>query len=310
VNERYRTVRRRLSTAFALVLMAPLGAVAQDPLGYGTPGDPGEIAFDRPESWAMKYYTSVSLLTGLGVPGAVGEGRIAVGLEGGFIPTLSDDQRRVGFNGTKLEDLNKTSAFGRIRFTLGLTRDAELTMAYVPPVELNGAQPNLFAVALGVPVYRGDGYRVGSRIYGQFGSVSGDFTCDAETAALGDDPVLNPYGCSEPSDDTTDQVYIGLDLGVAAELQGRLEPYFTVGVNRFSTKFETHAITAGTLDNSTFETSGFTFHGTGGVLLELNDRFLLSGELFYSPLMVKRPGDESASSDGLLNGRGMIQIRF
>lgn len=310
MNERYRTACRRLSAALALFLLAPVGAAAQNPLGYGTPGDPGEIDFERPESWAMKYYTSVSLLTGLGVPGAVGEGNIALGFEGGFIPTLSDEQRRVGFNGTKLEDLNKTSAFGRIRFTLGLTRDAELTLAYVPPVELNGAKPNLFAAAVGVPVYRGDGFRVGGRIYGQIGSVSGDFTCDAKTAALGDDPVRNPYGCNEASDDTTDQVYIGLDLGVAAELSSPVEPYFTVGLNRFQTKFETHAITAGTLDNSTFETSGFTFHGAGGVLVELNERFLVSGELFYSPLMVQRPGETSASSDGLLNGRGMIQIRF
>lgn len=309
MNVRYRTLPLAAAAALTVVLL-PLGASAQNSFGYGTPGDPGEIDFDRPESWAMKYFTSVSLLTGLGVPGAVGEGNIAIGFEGGFIPTLSDDQRRVGFHGSKLEDLNKTSAFGRIRFTLGLTRDAELTLAYVPPVELNGAKPNLFGAAVGVPVIRRDGWRIGGRVYGQIGSVSGDFTCPAESAAAGDDPVLNPYGCGRPSDDTSDQVYIGLEVGFAAELSPRVEPYLNAGVNRFSNKFETNAITAGTLDNSTFESSGFTVHGAGGVLVELSDRVLLSGEVFYTPLTVQRPGDDAASSDGLLNGRGMIQLRF
>ena len=32
-----------------------------------------ELDFDRPESWAMKYFASLSLLTGMGVPERMGE---------------------------------------------------------------------------------------------------------------------------------------------------------------------------------------------------------------------------------------------
>ena len=303
-------IRRWLLRA-ALVALALPGVVdAQEGLGYGTPDNPGKIDFDRPESWAMKYFTSVSLLTGIGVPGAVGEGSIALGLEGGFIPTLSRAQRTVGFNGTKVEDLNKTSVFGRVRVTMGLTGDAELTLAYVPPVELNGTKPNLFGLAVGVPFHRSRDYRLGFRVYGQMGSISGDFTCDAETVAAGTDPVRNPFGCERLSDDTLSQTYLGIDLGAALEAIGSVEPYVSVGVNRFSTEFETNALTAGTLDDSTFETSGLTVHGTGGILIDVSDRLVVSGELFYTPLAVRRPGAGSASSDGLLNARGMIQIRF
>jgi len=288
----------------------PNGALAQEPLGYGTPDDPGKIGFDRPESWAMKYFTSVSLLTGLGVPGAVGEGNVVVALEGGFIPTLSDEQRTVGFNGVKLEDLNKTSAFGRIRVTLGLTGDAEFTLAWVPPLKLNGAQPNLFSAAVGMPILYTEAARIGLRVYGQIGSVSGDFTCDAETVAAGDDGTLNPYGCERISDDNTTQQYLGVELGVATEIGTTVEPYVTVGGNRFSTRFETNALTRGTLDRSTFETSGYTVHATGGVSVRINQRVRVVGEAFYTPLGVQRFGTDSASNDGLFNGRGMVEIRF
>ena len=291
-------------------LMVPSALVAQDELGYGTPNDPGSIAFDRPESWAMKYFTSVSLLTGLGVPGVVGEGFVVLGLEGGFIPELSDEQRTVGFNGTKLEDLNKTSMFGRIRVSLGLTGDAEFTLAWVPPVELNGATPNLFAAAVGAPIIRTEAARVGLRVYGQIGSVSGDFTCDEDTVAAGDDGTLNPFGCERISDDNTTQQYLGLELGIATEIGETAEPYLTVAGNRFSTRFETNALTAGTVDRSTFETSGYTFHATAGVSVRLNSRVRVVGEAFYTPLDVVRFGAPSSENDGLLNGRGMIEFRF
>ena len=304
---------RRLRLGSFLLLMTaalPAGLSAQDGFGYGTPSDPGTIEFDRPESWAMKYFTSVSLLSGLGVPGVVREGFVVVGLEGGYVPQLSDEQRTVGFNGTKLEDLNKTSMFGRIRFSLGLTGDAELTLAWVPPVELNGATPNLFAAAVGAPIFRTEAARIGLRVYGQVGSVSGDFTCDEATVAAGNDGVLNPFGCERISDDNTTQQYLGVELGVASEIGETVEPYLTVGGNRFSTRFETNALTAGTLDRSTFETSGYTFHTTAGVSVRLNERIRVVGEAFYSPLGVMRFGAASSENDGLFNGRSMIEFRF
>ena len=186
----------------------------------------------------------------------------------------------------------------------------EFTLAYVPPVELNGAKPNLFAAAVGVPFWRTPELRMGVRFYGQVGSVTGDFTCDGETVAFGVDPLRNPFGCDSVSDDESRQLYVGLEVGAATDLSARVEPYVTLGVNRYSNRFETNAVTNGTLDNSTFEASGFTVHGTAGLLVEASDHVVFSGELFYTPLGVMRPGETSSSSDGLLNGRGMIRFRF
>ena len=124
--------------------------------------------------------------------------------------------------------------------------------------------------------------------------------------------MRNPFGCDAVSNDRADQRYFGVDVGVAAH-RGAVEPYLTVGVNRFSTKFEIDAITNGTPDRSTFETSGFTVHATVGVSLEVTTRLLLSGEAFYSPLRVDRPFSgpgATLENDGLLNARGMFTIRL
>ncbi|MGH9390945.1 MAG: hypothetical protein ACRD1Z_15115, partial [Vicinamibacteria bacterium] len=110
----------RLSLALSLLLFSK-AALAQ-PLIEATE----KLEFDAPESWAMKYYASLALLTGMGVPEAMGAGKIDVGFEGGFVPQLNEDQRRVGFGGVKVEDLNRTPFFGRVRGRIGLSESTSL----------------------------------------------------------------------------------------------------------------------------------------------------------------------------------------
>src|SRR5687768_17975390 len=86
------------------------------------------LDFDRPEAWGMKYYTSLALLTSMGVPERMEKGQIALGFEGGYVPQLSDEERRLGFNGRSLQDVNKTSLFGRIRGRVGLGQGIALEL--------------------------------------------------------------------------------------------------------------------------------------------------------------------------------------
>ena len=78
-----------IAAFLTLALVPGVLSGQEDPFGYGTPDNPGEIDFDRPESWAMKYFTSVSLLTGLGVPGGLDDTQFTIGFEGGFIPATA-----------------------------------------------------------------------------------------------------------------------------------------------------------------------------------------------------------------------------
>jgi hypothetical protein len=122
-----------------------------------------ELAFDRPESWAMKYFASVTLLTGLGAPRPAKPGSIELGIEIASVPTLSAEERTVGFGGTKTEDLNRTSVFGRPRVRIGLPHELALTLSYVPPVELFDTEPHLAALAVERPFHMGRRWRLGAR---------------------------------------------------------------------------------------------------------------------------------------------------
>ncbi|HSO24479.1 MAG TPA: hypothetical protein VLT81_16370, partial [Chondromyces sp.] len=77
-------------------------AVIAPPAAAQVIDDVEELAWDRPEAWAMKYFNSVSLLTGLGPPRTREPWSIELGLEAGLIPHLDEDQRRIGFGGAKV----------------------------------------------------------------------------------------------------------------------------------------------------------------------------------------------------------------
>ncbi len=62
-----------------------------------------------PEAWALKYFASATLLSGLEPPDPPELrriGAITLGLEVNWMPTLDAGQQRVGFNGTAPEGLN------------------------------------------------------------------------------------------------------------------------------------------------------------------------------------------------------------
>ncbi len=77
------------------------------------------LSFDSPEAWALKYFTSSTLLSGLQPPEDVdevrGTGSITVGLETGWLPALNAERARVGFSGKKQEDVNKQRDLQEIR---------------------------------------------------------------------------------------------------------------------------------------------------------------------------------------------------
>src|SRR5690349_5528596 len=97
---------RKLSGAAAVSCMLAGLASAQYQTtpgsGYGGAANLHR-SFDSPEGWALKYFASSTLLSGLQPP-EPSEGRrfgtFSLGLELGWMPTLDAGQSRVGFNGT------------------------------------------------------------------------------------------------------------------------------------------------------------------------------------------------------------------
>jgi hypothetical protein len=270
-----------------------------------------EIAFDRPESWAMQYYASVTLMTSLGTPRPLRFGEVRLAIEGDWIPNVSEQQRVVGFNGTKAEDLNKLPAIGRLRVSVGLGWKLSLTLSYLPPIPINGLEPDLFSLSLGRPFRIGRDFTIGAATYGQVGTVEGDFTCSYRDIRGGNDPRLNPFGCKVPSQDHVDLNYLGFELSTSYRIRPahRLEPYASLAVNYMNLGFRVDAQYSGVIDHTQLATQGATVSMTWGVLFPVTRRLDLGTELFYTPLTVTRP-DQDKHVEGLFNVRALVAYRF
>jgi hypothetical protein len=268
------------------------------------------IAFDRPEAWTLKYFTSVSILSGLGTPVATTPGTLDVSLEGGYVPSLDEEQRRVGFIGSKVEDLNRTSLFGRVRITLGLPGNFSLTVGVVPPIELDGVTPRLLGVAVGRPIFDSSSWRLGIRLHGQMGAIEGDLTCPRSIAGLSDSQ-LNPDDCLEPSSDEAQQNYIGLEVSATPKIWGgRWQPHVALSANYLDLEFQVGARYSAFLDETLLLTDGYTYSIAAGVGYAASKRLEISGEFFYSPLDVVRSPSLGAETDGLFNARLLLRHRL
>jgi hypothetical protein len=267
---------------------------------------------DRPEAWAMNYFTSITLLAGLSVPRSREFGSIEGGAELDWIPELSPEQRRVGFNGTKEEDLNKAPIFARPRVTLGLPGRFALTLSYLPPIRIFGLKPNLFAFALERPLYEREDWTFGLRLYGQIGDVEGAITCPGSVAKFPPGSPENPYGCEGKSADKSTQSYAGLEFSGAYRIEklGGLTPYLAVAGNFLDTEVRVHAQTFGVLDRRHLESQTWTFSFSAGVAYPLADKLTLSVGMFYSPLWVIRPPATSSENDGLVNVRALLTYQL
>jgi hypothetical protein len=259
------------------------------------------LAAHRPEAWAMGYFTSATTMTGFGLPPELAPGDVRLAAEIGSLPHLDQSERRVGFNGEKLEDLNKSPAFGRARIWVGLPGKIVAELGYTPPFAVGGARPrDLFAVALSRRIFESGRHALSLRVLGQHGAVTGDFTCPAELAGVAD-PFLNPYGCDARSNDRVQLNAYGAELTF-----GRITPgpqwHATAGLLRMEPEVQVDALTFGfrdrsrliSRDNQPYFAVGAGYQGP---------RWCLRAELLYVPLRVQRSPREKVETDALLSLR-------
>lgn len=296
----------RRAVPYAALVPLLLGLVAA-PAGAQEVFDPVQsLDFDRPESWAMKYFASVTHLTGLRAPRTLEPGEVELGFEAMWVPQLSEAERTVGFEGTKTEDLNRTEIFGRPRLSVGLPRGFVLGLSYVPPIEVFDIEPHLFAADVSRVVASGPSWSTDLRLYGQWSEIEGDFTCSEQDVAGGDDPVRNPFGCEQPSNDQHTIRALGLQGTFGWREGRRVEPYAGLAVTYLDMKFQIDARYSGIIDRTLQRTEGATVAVTAGLDYALSERLRLSAEAYYSPLDVVRPPATSSENDALLNVRSQL----
>ncbi len=265
------------------------------------------LAWDRPEAWAMKYFTAVSMMSGFGASDSLDKGAISVGFDAGWVPSLSEDERRVGFIGSKVEDLNRTSGFGRVRASFGLPSSWTLTLGWVPPVEIGGVTPRVYNLALERPLVSRSKWSISARLHGQSGSLEGDLTCPQDIVGS-TDPAVNPDNCLEASNDEVTMDYLGIDWTFTRSTSGPWRPYLSVAANYFDLEFQVRARYSLFLDRGRLVADGWNPTLALGARRRIQPGIALAGEIFYAPLEVVRDPPDS-TDDPLLTARVLIDYR-
>lgn len=301
--------RRRLALLAAgavLVVAFPSTAGAQV-----TVNPTEHVAFNRPESWALAYFASATLITGLDTPHARPAGSFALGVEVNWLPAVSDAQRFVGFNGTKQEDLNKAPVVVRPRVTIGLAGNWSLIVAVVPPIGAFGVSPRLLAVAVERPMMTKPHVTIGVRGYGQVGSVAGAYTCPSRVLSFDPGSPGNLYGCEAESSDRASLRYAGGEgtFAYRSDALKGVSPHATIAVTYMDLGFQVNAQTFGYLDQTHLLTHGTTWSTSAGVSWRLSTKIDLVADVFYTPLSVQRP-DQAVGNEGLLNVRALAIYRL
>ncbi|HRQ66346.1 MAG TPA: hypothetical protein PKZ76_16030 [Xanthomonadaceae bacterium] len=268
-----------------------------------------DLAFDRPEAWAMAYLGAASLFAGLGPAEAIEAGTVRLGAEFGHIPHVSTERRRVGFDGLKLEDLNKTPVFGALRLQLGLPADFALELGWTPPVEIGGARPiGMHGIALERPLWQSEHWTLGARIYHQRGRVRGDITCDRATAAQPIGSPGNPFGCRAPSRDVFHLRQHGAELGLRwRPAHTAVEPFAALALTRMRPRTQLESEVFNVIDRSLLTTRGNIRTLTLGASYRLRPAWEVSGGLAWTPLDVRRPPERQKASDDLYSLRVMLR---
>lgn len=291
---------RRFWLVTGLLLAAPASAQVF------TAGDE-LLESDRPEAWAMNYVGAATLMTAFGATPALAPGHWSGALDAGSIPSLSDEQQRVGFRGSKQEDLNKSPVFGRARVALGLPHGWVAEAGWTPPLSVNGIRTrNLIAVALGRRLLAKDSFSLSARVFGQYGDAEGDITCPEEVAGVADSEI-NPAGCVAPSRDRIALRHYGADMTAAWET-APWHGHVTFGVARMEPTVQVDAPLIGSVrDRSRLVARDVLPYVAAGGGRDLGGRWRLSFEVLYVPLSVQRDPTREAGNDPLTSLRAQLR---
>ena len=267
------------------------------------------LAADRPEAWAMTWVTASTFFTAFGATPALARGRWIAAAELGAVPRLSAEDQRVGFDGVKEEDLNRSPVFGRLRAMVGLGDGWVAEVAWTPPLEIDRAKPrDLFAAAIARRVLEHRGITLSLRAFGQHGEAEGDITCPARLAGI-TDVARNPYGCRAASDDRIALDYYGIDA-IAGGSAGGWNWHVDIAAVRTELAVQVDALTFGVRDRSRLTSRMVVPWIAVGADHVLDSHWSAGIEGLYVPLDVKRGVSAARSYDPFATVRVELRYRF
>src|SRR3954466_9134642 len=168
------------------------------------------------EGKLLAFYTAPIVFSMATAPEVMPPVSLRVGAEGEYIPKPNPAIEQTGacFR-QKSEHTSLSPVFGRPRITVGGPFGLALEAAYLPPVTIAKATPNLFSFAVS-EAHRfakgptATGTTLMLRLHGTFGNVKGPITCP--TSSLQQTSPTSPCYGSSPSKDTFHPDMFGSEL--------------------------------------------------------------------------------------------------
>jgi hypothetical protein len=195
------------------------------------------------EGKLLAFYTAPIVFSMAMAPEALRPGSIRIGGEAEYIPKPNPTIEQTGECFTqKSEQTSLSPVFGRPRITVGGPFGFSLEAAYLPPVTIARATPNLFSFAVSRAYHfvRGpvsNGTTLMFRVHGTFGNVKGSITC-SKSQLQQTSSIMPCYG-TNPSKDTFHPDMFGGEVAAGfAPGARRISLYGGAGVNRIDPHFQ------------------------------------------------------------------------
>ena len=195
------------------------------------------------EGKLLAFYTAPIAFSMATAPELLPPGSVRIGGEGEYIPKPDPAIERTGACFTqKSEHTSLSPVFGRPRITIAGPLGFALEAAYLPPVTIARATPNLFSFAISQNHHFNvgpamSGTTLSLRIHGTFGNVKGAITCP-KSSLQQSDAAAPCYGTS-PSKDTFHPDMFGGEAAVGfAPGDGSFSWYGGAGANRIDPHFQ------------------------------------------------------------------------
>jgi hypothetical protein len=198
---------------------------------------------DSNEGKLLAFYTAPIAFSMATAPQEMPPGSIRIGAEAEYIPKPDPAIEQTGACFTqKSENTSLSPVFGRPRITIGGPFGFAFEAAYLPPVTIARAKPNLFSFAVSRTHHLAFGPAISGttlmfRAHGTFGNVKGAITCPR--SALQQTSASSPCYGTNPSNDTFHPNMFGGEIAAGfAPGSGGISFYAGAGANKIDPHFQ------------------------------------------------------------------------
>ncbi len=240
---------------------------------------------DDPQAHLLGYYAATMFMTPVGLAGR----GLEIGGEVTIIPALSEDERRVGFGGTKLERTNFCPVLPRLRAGFGFGANA-LEVGVAPPLEVCGVQAFLVSAGFTRRIALSPAFALAFRAHALVGTLQAAITCPEEATQ---DTLDRTCHGGQVSEDEVKPFTIGLDAMLAhgGGHHPRLELYGLLGIRHEQTGFDVNYTRLepnplnlpGLDDHERLESTFTRAHMAAGASYSVTGRLRLGAEAYYAP---------------------------